>query len=254
MNTSWRPRGLSLAEVVLVASVAARAAWAAHREEHDPRRAEPVRALRQHHAEGLVRRQPGSRPGAGDQGAGGLVPEALPERHREPQVLRAHRLPEDHPAGAQRRLGPRRRRGQPGLRHRRAARQGEADPAARQVREAVRLVQVLPARHDGAVPLDARRQDLRQGHRSGASPSSASRPASSTTRPSSKQYGVDPSKLPTTFAAFDKLLAQLRAEGAEQRAADRDRQQERLRVAARLRHGAGRLTAGASSSATGSST
>ena len=44
-----------------------------------------------------------------------------------------------------------------------AARQGEADQAARQLRHEVRLEQVLHAGHRAAVPLDAGRQDLRQG-------------------------------------------------------------------------------------------
>ncbi len=63
-----------------------------------------------------------------------------------------------------------------------AAGQGEADHAARQVRQEVRLGQVLLGRHGAAVPLDARRQDLRQGQPLGRRASSASRPASSTTR------------------------------------------------------------------------
>ena len=70
----------------------------------------------------------------------------------------------------ERQLGAGRRRGQPGLRHRRAAGQGQADPAARQVRQAVRLEQALPPGEDAAVPLDARRQDVRRGHALGRRP------------------------------------------------------------------------------------
>ena len=58
---------------------------------------------------------------------------------------------------------PRRDRGQPGLPDGCAAREGEADHPADEVRQQVRLEQALRAVHLGDVPLDARRQVVRQG-------------------------------------------------------------------------------------------
>ena len=58
---------------------------------------------------------------------------------------------------------PRRDGGEPGLPDRRAAREGEADPPAHEVRQEVPLGQAVRAVHLGHVPLDARRQVVRQG-------------------------------------------------------------------------------------------
>ena len=78
-----------------------------------------------------------------------------------------------------------------------------------------------------------------------ASRSSGSRRGSSTTRPSSRPTASIPSKMPTTFAAFQTMLAQGRRQEREGRSRARDREQGRLRVAARLGHDPGRLHPGA---------
>ena len=99
-----------------------------------------------------------------------VVLEEVPERHDQAQVLRLHELHQGHQALAQQRQRARCRRGQPGLPDRLRARQGEADPAARQLCREVRLEQAVLRRHGAAVPLDAGRQDLRQGHPLGRRP------------------------------------------------------------------------------------
>ena len=124
---------------------------------------EPVRALRQHHDHDDLGGQPGSWPRARHQDARLAVREEVPEREGESHVQGLHGLHEGHPALAERQLGAGRLRGQPELRDGRAARQGEADHPARQVRDAVRLEQALLARRGAAVPLVARRQGVRQG-------------------------------------------------------------------------------------------
>ena len=96
----------------------------------------------------------------------GEVPErhrqALLPRHRELVQAGQARGGEREPAGGV--------RGQPGLPGRRRAGEGRPDPAARRVRQGLRVGPVLHARDAAAVHVDRRREDLRRGHALGRRP------------------------------------------------------------------------------------
>ena len=85
------------------------------------------------------------------------------------------------------------------------------------LRQEVRLEQVVLARRRRS--SSAGRPTARRSARatSGASRSSGSRPASSTTRRCSRSTAAIPNNMPTTFADFDKLLATLRAKAPDER-------------------------------------
>ena len=135
------------------------------------------------------------------------------------------------------------------------ARQGEADPEPRSTYAGeVRLEQVLPAGHGTAVPLDARRQDLGKGNLWGVGQFGQS-VGVFYNKTLLKQYGGEPEQHADDVRGLQQAARARCAAKAPFRLPDhRARQQGRLRVAARLRHGAGRLRPGASSCATGSST
>ena len=120
-------------------------------------------------------------PRDGDQGADAAVRGEVPERHGQALVPRLRELDQAGQARRRERQPARRVRGQPGLPGRRRAREGGADPAARQVREGLRLGQVVHAGDAAAVQVVRRRQRRSARARSGASPSPASRPACSRT-------------------------------------------------------------------------
>ena len=124
-----------------------------------------------------------------------------------------------------------------------AARQGEADPAARQVRGEVRLGQAVHAGHGAAVPLDPRRQDVRQGQPLGRR---AVRPvgrrvlqqgARQEVRRQSRQHAED-------VRGLQRAAGQAPRQRARRRADHQHRQQGRLRGTPRVRDGAGRVRPG----------
>ena len=111
----------------------------------------------------------------------------VPERHGRPVVPRLRELDQAGQARRRERQPAGRVRRQPGLPGRRRAREGGADPAARRVRQGLRLGQVLHAGDAAAVRVDRRRRRRSARARSGASPRPASRPACSRTRRSSRR-------------------------------------------------------------------
>ena len=203
--------------------------------------AQPVRALREDHAQRVVGGQPGPGARAGHQGARGLVLEEVPERHDQAEVLRLQQLHQGHQARAQQRQRAGRRRGQPGLPDRLRAGQGEADPAARHLRREVRLGQAIlaPARRSSSAGRPTARPSARAT--SGASPSSGSRSACSTTRRCSRSTAAIRTPCRRRSPASDKLLATLRTNAPADVPIINIGNKDGYRGAPRLRHGAGRV-------------
>ena len=116
MENRGRGRLRGVAVLAALAAVAVTAAvWTGSSAASSKADAQPVRALREHHAQRVVGRQPGSRARARHQGARSLVLEEVPERHDQAQVLQLHELHQDHQALAQQQQRARCGGGQPGL-------------------------------------------------------------------------------------------------------------------------------------------
>ena len=133
---------------------------------------------------------------------------------------------------------PRRHRGKPGLPDRRAAREGEVDSPPRQVDQEVPLGQALLAVDVGNVPLDARRQIVRQGTDLGARADRAEhrRLLQQGEAPLSRR-----DQAPDHVRSFRQAARADPREAAEERAGDRRGQQGGLRLHPSLRWHLGRV-------------
>ena len=195
------------------------------------------------HADDVVVRQPGPGPRAGAQAAEQGLREEPPRREDQPR-LQGLQQPRRHGA-ARARVGqrPRRDRGEPGLPDRRAAREGEADPPADEVRQEVRVGQALRAVDLGDVPLDARRQVVRQGPGLGHRADRPERRRLLQQEEAARSSASTRTSCRRRSRGSTAMLATLRAKLPDERAGDRGGQQGGLRLHPPLRRHLGRLRA-----------
>ena len=203
------------------------------------------------HPDHVVVRQPGpgspTGAGAAQQGL-----REVPSGREDQPGLQGLPQPRRHGAARSRvRQRARCDRGEPGLPDRRPAREGEADPAAHQVHQEVQVGPPLRSVDLGDVPLDARRQVVRQGPGLGHR---ADRPERRRLlqQEEAARARVQPEQDATDVRGVRQAPRPATGEAARRRAGDRTRQRGGVRLHPPLRRHPGRDTSRRRRFATGS--